>query len=133
VVARAALIAHRSPLSVGAGILAGMAYDEELAARIRAALSFTDQVTERRMFGGLGFMVAGHMVAAAAGGGGMMLRVDPALGSELVDGDGVRPFRMNGRDLSGWLYLQPAAVDDETALRTWLERGLAFVATLPPK
>lgn len=110
-----------------------MAYDEQLAGRVRAALSFTDGVTERRMFGGLGFMVAGNMVAAASHSGGLMLRVEPALGRSLVDGSVVRPFRMNGRELDGWLHLEPSAVEDEAALRTWLDRGLEFVRGLPAK
>lgn len=110
-----------------------MSFDEELAGRIRAALSFTDNVTEKRMFGGLGFMVGGRMVAAASRGGTMMLRVDPAEGGALVDGSAVRHFEMGGRELSGWLSLQPSAVEDEAVLRSWLDRGLAYVATLPPK
>jgi len=110
-----------------------MAYDEELAGRIRAALSFTDGVTEKRMFGGLGFMVHGHMVAAASSNGAMMLRLDPAQGPGLVNGDTVRFFRMNGREMGGWLHLEQSAVADETALRAWLDRGLFYVATLPPK
>jgi len=109
-----------------------MSFDEELAGRIRAGLSFTEGVTEKRMFGGLGFMVAGHMVAAASSGGGLMLRLDPAEAAELVDGVRVRPFRMNGREPAGWLHLEPAAVDGDE-LQQWLERGLAFVRTLPPK
>lgn len=114
-------------------ILSAMAYDEELAGRIRAALSFTDGVTEKRMFGGLGFMVNGHMVAAASRSGGLMLRLDPAAGRTLVNGDTVRYFRMNGREMGGWLYLEQAAIDGEAALTAWLERGLAHVGTLPPK
>jgi TfoX/Sxy family transcriptional regulator of competence genes len=110
-----------------------MAYDEALAGRIRAALSFTDGVTEKRMFGGLGFMVHGHMVAAANHSGGVMLRLDPSQGPALVDGLTVRYVQMNGREMGGWLSLEPSAVADEDDLRTWLERGLAYVATLPPK
>jgi TfoX/Sxy family transcriptional regulator of competence genes len=110
-----------------------MAYDEELAGRLRAALSFTDGVSERRMFGGHGFMVHGHMVAAASSSGGLMLRVDPAEGPGLCDGSGVRPFRMNGRDLDGWLHLEPDAVADTASLEAWLGRGLAYVVSLPPK
>ena len=110
-----------------------MSYDEELAGRVRAALSFTDGVTEKRMFGGLAFLACGHMVAAASRSGGLMLRLDPGVAAELVDGEQVRPFRMNGRDLGGWLYLEPDAVDGDAELRQWLDRGLAFVGTLPPK
>ncbi len=119
-------------MSEAVGILTGMSYDEELAGRIRAGLSFTEGVTEKRMFGGLGFMVDGHMVAAASSGGGVMLRLDPTEAADLVDGAQVRPFRMNGREPAGWLYLEPEAVDGGH-LQRWLERGLAFVRTLPPK
>lgn len=114
------------------GILTDMSYDEELAGRIRAGLSFTEGVTEKRMFGGLGFMVDGHMVAAASRSGGLMLRLDPAEAAGLVDGERVRPFLMNGREPAGWLHLEPEAVDGDD-LQRWLERGLAFVRTLPPK
>ncbi|MGC3993227.1 MAG: TfoX/Sxy family protein [Propionicimonas sp.] len=110
-----------------------MAFDEELAGRIRAALSFTDGVTEQRMFGGLGFMVDGHLAAAASSRGGLMLRIDPSLASGLVDGDAVRPFRMHGRDLAGWVLVAPEAVDDDSELLVWLGRAQAWVATLPPK
>lgn len=110
-----------------------MAHDEELAGRIRAALSLTGGVTEKRMFGGLGFMVDGHMVAAADSAGELMLRVDPAEAPGLVDGDVVRHVRMRGRELAGWLVLAPSAVADERELRDWLQRGLACVRTLPSR
>lgn len=113
-------------------ILARMSYDEELAGRIRAVLSFTEGVTEQRMFGGVGFMVAGHMVAAASRSGDMMVRLDPALAAELIDGERVRPFIMNGREPAGWLSVEPEAVEGDQ-LRLWLERGVAFVRTLPAK
>nr|WP_300150349.1 TfoX/Sxy family protein [Propionicimonas sp.] len=109
-----------------------MAYDHELAGRIRAALSFHPGIAEKRMFGGLAFLVDGHMVAAASNEG-MMLRVDPAGSARLLDGERVRPVRMNGRDLGGWLYLEPEVIEDESSLRAWLDRGLARVRTLPPK
>ncbi len=110
-----------------------MAYDEELAGRLRAALSFIEGVTEKRMFGGLGFMVDGNMVAAASSDGGMMLRVDPARGADLVDGNAVRHVRMHGRDMAGWLSLDPTVVGDEQELSAWLRHGLSYVATLPAK
>lgn len=114
-------------------ILGVMAYDEELAGRIRAALSFSAGITEKRMFGGCGFLLDGHMVAGASSGGGMMLRLDPEEGAGLVDGAAVRPFRMKGREMTGWLSIEPEAVGSEAELRAWLDRGLAFVRTLPPK
>ncbi|MFT4108002.1 TfoX/Sxy family protein [Propionicimonas sp.] len=110
-----------------------MAFDAELAGRIRAALSFVDGVTEQRMFGGIGFMVDGHLTAAASSRGGLMLRIDPALASELVDGRSVQPFRMRGRDLAGWVLVALDAVDDDADLHGWIARARAYVATLPPK
>ncbi len=110
-----------------------MAFDEVLAGRIRAALSFADGITEKRMFGGCGFLLDGHMVAAAGSGGVMLLRVDPARGPGLVNGSTVRLFRMNGREMAGWLGLEPEAVGSEADLRAWLDLALEFVRTLPPK
>ncbi len=110
-----------------------MAYDLELADRIRAALSFEPAVTEKPMFGGCAFLLAGNMVGAASGRGGLMLRVDPAVGAALVDSDRVRRFEMNGRELDGWLHVDAALVETEADLREWLGHALAFVRTLPPK
>ena len=110
-----------------------MTYDEDLAARIRAALSFEPDVTERRMFGGCAFLVAGNMVGAASARGGLMLRVDPAAAGPMLAAEGVRPFVMNGRPLDGWLHVAEDQLQTEAALRDWLDHGLAFVRTLPAK
>lgn len=115
-----------------------MAYDEAHADRMRAALASSPDVldgalTEKKMFGGLGFMIDGHMVAAATNGGCMMLRVDPALTDTYVDGLHVQRFEMRGRGLRGWLDLAPEAVADDEDLRDWLAIGIAHVRSLPPK
>lgn len=113
-----------------------MAYDEELAARVRDVL--TDLVpdgpvlSERRMFGGLAFLVDGHM-AAAATRSGLMLRIDPAEGDSLVDGRAVRRMEMRGRELDGWLLLDGPAVAADDQLATWVGRGVGYVRGLPPK
>lgn len=110
-----------------------MAYDEVLAARIRDLLEGTDALSEKKMFGGLGFMVAGHMAVAANSQGGLMVRADPATGAQWVDGVQVTPLEMRGRPMHGWLFVDVAAVADDDALATWVERGVAYVQTLPPK
>ncbi len=110
-----------------------MAYDEELADRIRAMVSGESGLTERKMFGGLGFMLDGHMAVAASSTGGLMVRVDPADGEGLVDGSTVAPMEMGGRTMAGWLLVEPSTVADDATLRTWVDRGTAYVRTLPPK
>lgn len=110
-----------------------MAYDEELADRIRTALAGEPGVSERRMFGGLGFMVDGHLAVAASGQGGLLLRVDPADTPTLVDGDRVTRMEMHGRQMAGWLRVAADAVATDPALAQWAARGVAYVRTLPPK
>lgn len=110
-----------------------MAYDEVLADRVREALATEDGLTERKMFGGLGFMLDGHLAVAAGSGGSLMVRIDPADGESLVDGVTVAPMEMGGRTLRGWLLVEPAGLVDDDALREWVGRGSAYARTLPPK
>ena len=110
-----------------------MAYDEELADRIRTALAEEPGVSERAMFGGLGFMVGGHMAVAASGQGGLLLRVDPADTPTLVDGDLVTRMEMRGREMDGWLRVAAEAAATDEELAAWIARGVAYVRTLPPK
>lgn len=107
-----------------------MAYDEELADRLREALGAEPGVGEKRMFGGLAFLVEGHMAVAASGRGGLMVRVDPATSEELVDGVLVDRVVMRGREMDGWLRVASAAVDDDEALREWVVRGVAAARAL---
>jgi TfoX/Sxy family transcriptional regulator of competence genes len=107
-----------------------MAYDEDLADRVRAALGEQPALTEKRMFGGLGFMVEGHMAVAASGQGGLMVRVDPAASEELVDHVLVERVVMRGRAMDGWLRVATQAVGDEEALRSWVARGVAAARAL---
>ncbi len=109
-----------------------MAYDEHLADRLRAALAGRSEVTEKRMFGGLAFLLAGRMAVAAGSGGGLLLRCDPADTAEHSTRDGVDPFVMKGKPMSGWLYVTPEAVADDDALAAWVEVGASYAATLPP-
>ncbi|MEO7269532.1 MAG: TfoX/Sxy family protein [Knoellia sp.] len=110
-----------------------MAYDEELAHRIREVLSAESGLTERAMFGGLGYMLDGHMAVAAGNGGSLMVRVNPDDAVDLVDGESVTYMEMGGRSMHGWLLVGPSSTADDDSLARWVERGVAFVRVLPPK
>ena len=110
-----------------------MAYDERLAARIRDVVQGEPGLTEKRMFGGLAFLVCGNMAVSASGQGGMLLRVDPEQTEALVDGQRVRRFEMRGREMDGWLRVDPEAVETDEDLRRWVEHGLGYARSLPPK
>jgi hypothetical protein len=110
-----------------------MAYDEELADRLRARLSSETEVTEKQMFGGLAFLVAGHLAVAAGNHGGLMLRADPAVLAELLADPRVEPFVMRGKPMKGWLHVEvDDAVDDED-LHRWVDQSAAFARSLPPR
>lgn len=110
-----------------------MAYDEELAHRIREVLQDEPGIREKAMFGGLAFLAGGNMAVAASGQGGLMVRVDPADTAALVDGTGASRMVMRGREMDGWLRVDLAAVDRDEDLRGWVGRGLAYARSLPPK
>jgi hypothetical protein len=107
-----------------------MPYDEELAERVRAVLAAEPGVTEKRMFGGLAFLVGGHLAVSASGQGGLLLRVDPADTDELVTRPHVTRFVMRGRELDGWLHVRPPAVGTDADLAAWVGRGLAHARSL---
>jgi TfoX/Sxy family transcriptional regulator of competence genes len=110
-----------------------MAYDEELADRIRVLLDDAFDIDERRMFGGLAFLAGGAMAVAVSGAGGLMVRIDPADGPALLALEGVEPFEMRGKALDGWLRVAPEAVDTRDELEAWVARGLSYARALPPK
>lgn len=110
-----------------------MAYDEDLAHRIRELVSREAGVTERRMFGGLAFLVDGHMSVAASGQGGLMVRVDHDETDALVAHEHVRPFEMRGRPMQGWVRVDTEGVRTKRQLERWVRRGVAFARSLPPK
>lgn len=110
-----------------------MAYDGELADRIRALLSTEPGVSEKRMFGGLAFLIDRHLAAAANRSGQLMVRVDPATSPELIAQDGVQLVVMRGRAMPGWLDIGQQVVDTEEALRHWVGLGVAYTRSLPPK
>ena len=108
-----------------------VAYDEALADRLRDALDDVP-VTEKKMFGGLAFLVEGNMTVAASGQGGLLVRVDPAENDTLLREPGAEPMEMRGRPMTGWLRVSADVLDDAT-LQAWVDRGVGYVRTLPPK
>lgn len=110
-----------------------MSYDPELAERIRDLVEGEDGIAERRMFGGLAFLVNGNMSVAASGQGGLLVRMSPDESGRLVDNEQVRPMVMRGRPMRGWLRVDATAVSDTDLLGPWVERGVAFARSLPPK
>jgi len=109
-----------------------MAYDEDLANRLREATSAERGVTEKRMFGGLAFLIHGHLAVSASGRGGLLLRVDPAKADALLSEPHVRPFVMRGRELNGWLHVDTDKIDDANFERL-VNHGIAYARSLPPK
>jgi TfoX/Sxy family transcriptional regulator of competence genes len=110
-----------------------MAYDEELADRIRSLLGGRAGMTEKKMFGGLAFLVGGNMAIAASGQGGILVHVDPEESEDLVATTPAELMEMRGRQMAGWLRVDAADVADEAALAEWVERGAGYAASLPPK
>jgi TfoX/Sxy family transcriptional regulator of competence genes len=110
-----------------------MAYDEGLAARVRDLLAREGGLVEKRMFGGLAMMLDGNMAVGVSGKGGLMVRVDPEEHEALLGEPGAHVFEMGGRSMKGWLRVDADAVVKDTDLRRWVDRGLAYARSLPPK
>ncbi|MGW1743530.1 TfoX/Sxy family protein [Nocardia sp. NPDC001965] len=110
-----------------------MAYDEELAERVRDVVGPGADISERKMFGGLVFLFGGHMGVAVSGQGGLMVRMEPAAADALIDDVSVTPMVMQGRELAGWLRVTGSAVTADPDLTAWVERGVRFARSLPPK
>ena len=108
-----------------------MAHDPEIAERLRALLAGQDGLTEKRMFGGVAFLLDGHLTVTASGRGGLMVRVAPAREDQLLERPGVEPMVMRGRPMRGWLHVE-GELDDAT-LRSWVDEGVSYVRSLPPK
>jgi TfoX/Sxy family transcriptional regulator of competence genes len=108
-------------------------YDERLAADLRKLLADEPALTEQRLFGGLAFLVDGNMAIAARGQGGLLVRVDPAESTALVRETAAYPMEMRGRTMDGWLRVDSEAVGGEADLRSWVERGVGYARSLPPK
>jgi TfoX/Sxy family transcriptional regulator of competence genes len=110
-----------------------MAYDEDLANRIRALIAGEPEVTEKKMFGGLAFLVGGNMAVAASGQGGLMVRVDPGETDAFLGKPHVRPFEMRGRSMQGWLRVDDGGITTKRQLEPWVKRGTEYARSLPPK
>ena len=110
-----------------------MAYDEALAERIRDLVAGEPDVTEKKMFGGLAFLVGGNMAIAASGQGGVLVRCDPAQSDDLVAKTDARPFEMRGREMQGWLRVDDADVRTKRQLEKWVKIGTAYARSLPAK
>jgi TfoX/Sxy family transcriptional regulator of competence genes len=110
-----------------------MAYDEELAGRIRDLVAEEPGITEQKMFGGLGFLVHGNMAIGASSQGGALVRVDPAESDAIVAGSSARPMEMRGRQMKGWLRVGADHMRTKRELAKWVELGTAYARSLPPK
>jgi hypothetical protein len=110
-----------------------MAYDIELADRIREVVQAEPGLTEQRMFGGLAFLINGNMAVSASGQGGLLLRVDPAETESLLSEPHVRRFEMRGRAMDGWLRVDREAVEADDDLRGWVSHGVTYARSLRPK
>ena len=110
-----------------------MAYDHDLANRVRELLADADAVTERAMFGGLAFLVGGHMSVAVSGRGGLLVRVGPDGAGEALSRPHASQAEMRGGAMTGWIRVAPDGVRTRRQLVPWVRRGVSFAATLPPK
>jgi len=110
-----------------------MAYDEILADRIRELVSSESDLTERKMFGGLAFLIGGNMAVAASGQGGVLVRVDPAQSDALVATTNARLMEMRGRQMQGWLRVGPEELRTKRQLAKWVELGTTYARSLPAK
>lgn len=110
-----------------------MAYDEELANRLREVIEGQDGVSERSMFGGLAFLINGNLAVSASSKGGLLLRVDPADTESLITDPDAERFVMRGREMQGWLRIDAQALETDDQLASWVRHGLSFARSLPPK
>jgi TfoX/Sxy family transcriptional regulator of competence genes len=108
-----------------------MAYDEKTAERVRELLSRNSDVTERKMMGGLCFMVKGHMCCSVSGRGGLLIRVGAEAHQAMLGEPHVGPMVMGGRTMAGFVRVAPEGYRTAAELKKWIKRGLDFVATMP--
>ncbi len=109
-----------------------MAYDESLAERLRVVFQGHEGVTEKKMFGGIAFMVHGHMCCGVTGEN-LMVRVGADQFEEALSHPQARPMDFTGRPMKGFVYVEQDNLDSDEHLEEWVDRGLKFVFTLPPK
>jgi hypothetical protein len=110
-----------------------VAYDEDLADRIREIVAGERGLSEKKMFGGLAFLINGHLAVSASGKGGLLVRVDPAQTDKLASGQYASVAIMGGRVMDGWLRVTPDGVHTKRQLERWATRGVAYAKSLPPK
>src|SRR3712207_151718 len=111
----------------------GVAFDEDLANRIRELVADEPGVTEMRMFGGLAFLIGGNMAVAASGQGGIMVHVPREETDALLETPHTRPMVMRGREMQGWLRVDADGLDTRRRLEPWVARGVAYARSLPAK
>ena len=110
-----------------------MAYDEDLADRIRQIVQAEPGLSEKRMFGGLAFLINGNMAVSASSHGGLLLRVDPAKTGALVERREASRFEMRGREMAGWLRIDVVGLATKRQLESWVSRGVSYARSLPAK
>jgi TfoX/Sxy family transcriptional regulator of competence genes len=110
-----------------------MSFDERLADRVRGLVAAEDGVAEKRMFGGLAFLIHGNMAVSASGEGGLLLRVDPAKSGEFASLPNAQVAVMRGREMAGWLRVDADGVRTKRQLEEWVSRGVTYARSLPPK
>ena len=110
-----------------------MAYDEDLAARIRDLIGPDPELTEKKMFGGLAFLICGNMAISASGQGGVLVHVDPGQSGDLVAATKATTAVMQGREMPGWLRVSPEDLASDDDLSGWVERGIRHARALPSK
>ncbi len=110
-----------------------MSYDEDLANRLREALAAEEGIREKRMFGGLAFLINGNLALSASGRGGLMCRVGAGAAAEVLSRPHVEAVEMGGRQMTGWVRVAPEGVRTSSQLQAWVRRGLEFTRALPPK
>jgi hypothetical protein len=110
-----------------------MAYDSELADRIRLLIGADRSLSEKKMFGGLAFLIGGNMAVAASGHGGALVRVDPAQSESLLATTPATVAVMRGRPMPGWMRVASEDLDSDEQLREWVERGVGYARSLPAK
>jgi TfoX/Sxy family transcriptional regulator of competence genes len=110
-----------------------MAYDEELANRVRSLVGGEAGLTEQRMFGGLAMLLHGNMAVAVRGRGGLLVRADPEESERWLAEPGVSFMEMRGRSMAGWVQVEAAACEKAADLKRWVRRGVSYAQSLPPK
>jgi TfoX/Sxy family transcriptional regulator of competence genes len=110
-----------------------MAYDSELADRIREVIAGEPGLSERRMFGGLAFLIDNKMAVSASNAGGLLLRVDPTMTDSLVSEPQIRRYEMRGREMDGWLRVDAEVLKTDDEIRRWVSQGVTYARSLPPK